>query len=542
MNTLEKWIATYSKPIERFAFQNGCTPEQAALVAGEAFKGINEDSDQPFIYALYKNVINVLANIERTVELPKGTFPFEEDAELHLEIIKLDEDYRVPLILNLFHKLEVEEIAFILNSSETEVKAKIGDAKELLTGGNLEKRLGFLRNSYDRRPVLFNSKNEIGEPMSAVSTLKIHEQKMKNSKGTLTAAILGVLLISLLVGTYFTGEEWRHKSDQKYIENIKTDFAAELSKKQEILGVSGEVVRSIPFIEEVNEQFDKLTQDLDKKIEENERIDRNNAKEQLSNLSVSMKLPSELADDLFKSPLTADAEKSTEFINEYFEKLFQIQNSIYDQFSQEFDQLNVGTADVKYDFDLILSNEKDYSEGLRMGVHALVSQNVNPNWWFSLEKGPIDLKNGNFYERIEAGLNESAIGYMLFYAKQPFIIDFKLIYSLDDNVGFIEKMEKTLHADSGNVELREYLESTMIRLLSSIVFGESEEPLWNSSGSISEVYRNAWKRLASFENDSVVSEVMTKVVDEMEQSDWTQSEFFLTLQDYETFEAFFLIK
>lgn len=542
-NTFEKWMDSHSESIERFVFQNGCTPKQAATIAEKVFETVyvNEEAiSESLIYVLYQHASE---HMENAVELQESIFPFEEDAALHSEITRLDETYRVPFVLHQFHKMNNEEIAHILACLPSEVVERIDTAKVLLTGDQLDKRLGFLEKSYGRLPVLFNKENVLQEKVAVESETEVKEQKTKNHKGLLTAAILGVLLIGLIAGTFFTGGEWAHKSDQKFIERLKKDFAKEVRKKQKVLGFTEEVMKDVHFIKEANDQFNEHILNLEHALEKGKKLDRNVSMTFLHDLLVSIKLPSELTNELFKSSLTKDAEASLEFITAYILQTYKVQGSIFEQFSSEFHELlePAFNTNKPVDFDLLVSSEK-YPENLRMPIEALLSQNIHPFGPFT-NRQTVE-GDGEFIERMQASLHASVNGYLVFYGKQPFVEDEKLAYPLNETTEFIMEMEKVLHVDRGDGELKDYLESTMIWLLSYVISGKSDESLRNADGSISESYRDAWKRLASAEKDSAVSVLMTKIIGEMEQSNWTESTVYsyLTRQEYSIYDTYSLAK
>ena len=89
-----EWMDIYSCDIERFAFQYGYSPEQAGEVAEDTFREIvqlmkthvNEDSVQ---LDLYKIAIKKFSSFELISPIPSGILAFEEDEQLHHQIIQL---------------------------------------------------------------------------------------------------------------------------------------------------------------------------------------------------------------------------------------------------------------------------------------------------------------------------------------------------------------------------------------------------------------------------------------------------------------------
>jgi len=146
-------------------------------------------------------------------------------------------------------------------------------------------------------------------------------------------------------------------------------------------------------------------------------------------------------------------------------------------------------------------------------------------------------------EKMRKSLHESAGGYITLQEKEPFVVDDKLVYSLEDTIDFIKEMENTMNADTtADPDYSFSLEGMIGFFLDMIVSDRTIEPLSDADGKISKVHREAWKQLASFDKDSGVGRLMTKIVDEMEVSDWEQSEFLTALgqEEHRIYEAYYM--
>jgi len=126
--------------------------------------------------------------------------------------------------------------------------------------------------------------------------------------------------------------------------------------------------------------------------------------------------------------------------------------------------------------------------------------------------------------------------------KEPFTIDEKLVYSIDETIGFIEEMEETIRMDKVTNGQGYSLDGMIAYLLEEIITGKGEEMLRDDNGVVSGVYQEAWKRLAALNKDSPTSQVMTKVVDEMGASGWKESAFYSALVKNRIFEAYSFAK
>lgn len=535
----EEWMGHYSRDIERLAFQYGCSPEQAAQLAEETFREIYNDKEKMNEGKLfvYKIALERLGRVEQLMPVLESPMPFEEDAAFHSQIVKLAEQYRMPLVLQKFHAFSVEEIAMVMTIPMEEVETALQVATKSIkeavgspSADIVEKRIEFLRKSYERLPSLFNVANVVRQESVPVAK----EHKKLGRKGWMTAIILGVLLVGLVGSTYFTGEDWELRSDRKYIEGLEKEFAELFAEKQAILGISDAVFNQITYYRSIQENLKSLIMELKDKNQEGEKIDRQLAEAWLLDLPEVMKLPSELADELFAAPLVLDAERSMMFAEVYLMKVDAVRYSLYELYGNDYDRLRealkTGTLDAK----AILAQQDGYSENTIEAIKALASQKIER---LLPEES---LGHSEFVAQLRAVLHESADSYLTQYEREPFMMNMneKLLYSLDETTGFIAEMEEMVVMSRNNGWGGHSVEGTMLNLLDAILQGRTIEEFENSDGSISEVHRNAWKRLALLGPDSGVSAIMTKIVEEMEASDWQYSEFHNSLKEYRIYEAY----
>ena len=106
-NAFEKWMDIYSGDIERFVVQYGCSLKQAADVAEGTFRNLHNQLDsigneESLVCTLYKNALKSLAFVQQADPPNETIFPFEEDQELHDQIVKLETGIKVPFILSKF--------------------------------------------------------------------------------------------------------------------------------------------------------------------------------------------------------------------------------------------------------------------------------------------------------------------------------------------------------------------------------------------------------------------------------------------------------
>jgi RNA polymerase sigma-70 factor, ECF subfamily len=147
-------VKEYYPVVERFAYQLGNHRDEIEDITQEVFVKVYRFLDQytnaKFTTWLYKITLNVSRDMGRKksqinrkflkIKLEREEYPEieasilmkEEDRVLHLCLQRLDEKYRVPIILFYFHDKRYEEIAEILNMSLSSVKTRLLRGKSKL--------------------------------------------------------------------------------------------------------------------------------------------------------------------------------------------------------------------------------------------------------------------------------------------------------------------------------------------------------------------------------------------------------------------------
>ncbi|KAA0944013.1 RNA polymerase sigma factor [Sporosarcina sp. ANT_H38] len=142
------------RTVEKFAYQCGVHLDDIPDVTQEVFiklyRFLHQFKQDRFTTWLYKVTLNTARDYYRKEHRERekkakanGTnlYPaqnsaetqillFEEDLELHNAILKLDEKYRIPLILFYFQDLSYQQIADVLNIPLSTVKTRLHRAKD----------------------------------------------------------------------------------------------------------------------------------------------------------------------------------------------------------------------------------------------------------------------------------------------------------------------------------------------------------------------------------------------------------------------------
>ncbi|MRX73594.1 sigma-70 family RNA polymerase sigma factor [Bacillus lacus] len=145
----------YYPVVERFAYQPGNSPNEIEDITQEVFirvyRFLDQFSKAKFSTWLYKITLNVTrdysrkksSDLRKVLKFKKEAQEFipgaegqllrnEEDQNLHLCLQKLNQKYRIPIILYYFHERKYEEIAEIMGVSLSTVKTRLLRGKSLL--------------------------------------------------------------------------------------------------------------------------------------------------------------------------------------------------------------------------------------------------------------------------------------------------------------------------------------------------------------------------------------------------------------------------
>ncbi|MFT4413004.1 RNA polymerase sigma factor [Fredinandcohnia humi] len=154
-SAFQQLVEIYYPVVERFAYQLGNRHDEIEDITQEVFirvyRFINQFSKAKFTTWLYKITLNVTRdsarkrsqNLKRVIrfkhevqeafpEVESHIIQNEEDRNLHKCLQRLDEKYRIPIVLYYFHDKKYEEIAEITSLTLSTVKTRILRGKAIL--------------------------------------------------------------------------------------------------------------------------------------------------------------------------------------------------------------------------------------------------------------------------------------------------------------------------------------------------------------------------------------------------------------------------
>lgn len=534
----EEWIDLYAHQIERFAFQYGYSPEQAAQLTVETFREMYDDVDKVVEgkLSIYKVALHKFRHAQQTSLEQDTVLPFEEDRQLHEMISRLEEKAKLTLILSQFHNMSEAEIALVLEISEKAVGEAIRHAIQQLTieinNAHLDKRLEFLQKSYGRISSSFRKDQVFATVKEEIRQSDIKKQPI--SKKVLISWIVGILTLAVLVIVpVFTGEEYQKNSAVDFMEQLKISFGEELASRYAQLGLKESTEEDqqnyyyfTPYGKQAREDFETMFQEEEKSIENNGKINKKTIKNKYAAIINSMELPSEMVEELIKRPLANDKEKSTEFISKYVKQINDIQQSYMASIHQHQQLIDPAVHDGVFQIGKFLEKKETYPEELQNALNSMEKQNLyldSVSGWAVLV--PSFARN-ELSAKVKASIHEDVAGYIALLESSSYIAQPKLFNAYDEPVDNLLEIERTLLAEEDiqleipYLSLRDYY-STLFYV---IITDSETNRIFGSDGKITEEVKSSWKKIASGGKESPSAHIMRTIIREMEASEWTESD------------------
>ena len=501
-----KWMGSHSKKIEQFVVQYGCSSNQVQQVTEATFRKLYnqltelEDENQLRL-SMYKIALKSISNMELPND-KETVLPFEEDQQLHEKIINLNDENKVTLLLSYFHGMTEREIEFITGLPDNNVMKLIVESRQKLNRNQqqIEKQLQFLAKSYDRLRFSFTYENVFTEVQVESGPI----QKPKSSKKVLISWIAGVVtLVTLITVSVVTGEEYQKSSVEKYVERLKVSFEKEVENKFDELGFPETIEQddyefTSGFSQAPRSDFDAMIRRLERQLRKNEKVDKKEIKKEYKEILEQLQLPSEMAEQLIKNPLTNDKRKSEEFINLYVEKLSYIQDSFYTIYYNHQEIIDDAMVNETIDIEKFMEKKDTYPEDVQKILTGMEKQNYYPISIPNMASLYPQYQSNELSEKIRKSLHEDVGVYMTMLETQPFINLQGLTYSLDESIDYLIDMEKTLLAseqfDMQHGMANSMLSHTYSTLFNVLVINDEMNEIFDEEGTVKEEFHAVWER------------------------------------------------
>ncbi|MFD1927572.1 RNA polymerase sigma factor [Sporosarcina siberiensis] len=514
LKALEIWIHLHSEKIVRFAYQYGLPIEIALEVATQTFEEFKNETGsindgKQFLPELYKIIIRKVGTLQPTSTAQENLFSFEEDAELHQDIGKLDANIRIPIILSKFHDFNFEEIAIVLNTTEKEVSTWIDQAEQSLQLNHFDKRLELLNKSYNRLPIQF--KEERITESKTVSKIEA-----KTSKSIRWAVALSTLLAGILITSFFT------MNKAETIKTSDSEYAVEYTKLRDAYKEA---------LMLTNERFDKLAfiQSADKQMQvflESEKNDLLEVGESdYEYILNELKIPSQMLKDFPTSySLMSDEDKSIEFLSSYRKKSKDI-ISIYSEVLWDYrlDVESFETVGYGNKAEQMIKFSDELPEELKSVVATMHDHSITLREDKATGKIEPHLFLTAMYQDIIYSLHDNVHGYALFIVNEPYLFEEIMKLSYAESFYHLLTMQDTLEKVKQDDYLYPDMYEEYVELFYKFVKGSKDLNVFDGRGIVKNEFKQTWQRYSEMYGAHPTNYLFTPIVEEMEATGWKAS-------------------
>lgn len=420
-----------------------------------------------------------------------------------------------------------------------------------MSNDHFEKRMEFLKKSYERIPSTFDpeevfKKIDAEHPPAPVEQKPVKKGGFRQRITVLAVSVASVFIIGFIANDVLDGNNQNPNEENlesgeidAFIEELKQQFEVEKEKRREMLQLDEEhfemysVSSGIAMLDR-KDFVETLKQDGNAKQRFLEVYNR--AVEEL-------KTPAEMIQDVKRNPLREDEEASIAFLNSYREKVKRLQ-TIYDQIIEEnktaIDAYEVDPSADKAD--VMMTSKNSFPEPLQNIINTMKEQSIR----LTTEKYTGNIKSSFYLSRsvdeLPSNLHHFTNAYMNMLADEPYLYAGVLNDTVPKTVGTLQTMEETLMHVQEDPSLYPVMKSYFITLFNHIVKGNEKTKLFDADGRLLPEYQEAWTNLSYSGNATPLTYIMRPIVKEMKASDWQQSEHWDSLNYNDLEEALVLYR
>lgn len=551
------------RKVEKFAFQCGVNVEDINGVTQEVFinlhKSLDEFESTTFNTQLYKNALNATRKYGRTEkrteekehELQDKTsistrspqsriLVFDEDRELHEAIQLLEEKHRNPLVLFDFHGLSGEQIGEILNISVEKVDSRLLSSKEQLKSAlaivddnQLETNLKLLKKSYKRVPTKFNADDVlqkiIAEGKGSEASPSANKPTYSRQKLSLWAVslvfvfLIGILSASFLAQSSDNGSQKELVAEENDSEELENSYEREKAIRREMLGLTVDEFNQIEFVQTADQLFsfyfhpDKIDERGGQSIDE-----------RYNQVIESLKLPSEMIDDVTVSRQQMQEQESMLFIDELDTKVNQLLMYYNTLIDNHRELLNTAKMNGKLDASYLSTYRDELPQELKSMMDHAPKQGVliqvSPDETSYVAKFHMPDHWGMIYDQI------GGHAMSLFHLKQsaPFTFGGELVYPPEDSAMMLTQMEQMLLSINHHNSLYTVMKSHYEDLAYTLIFGTSNTKVI-TDGRVNEEFHYVWNNFRYSYGASPLKYFIRPMYDSVSRNDWKVDETYHSL-------------
>jgi len=551
------------RKVEKFVFQCGVNVEDINGVTEKVFldlyKFIGEFESTYFTTRLYKTALNETRNYsrreKRAAEIENETLSetslstrssqsrilvFDEDRELHEAILSLEEQYRNPLVLFDFHELSFEQIGEILNISTDKVESRLLSSKErlktlleVLDDNQLETNLKLLKKSYKRVPSKFNAdvvlQKVIAEGEGGKASPSSNKPTYSRQKISVWAVslvfifLIGILSASFLAQSRDNGSQKELVAEENDSEELKKSYELEKATRREILGLTEEEFNQIEFVQMTDQLFSLFFHP--------DRIDEHGGQsieERYNQVIESLKLPSEMIDDVTVSRRQMQEQESMLFIDELDMKVNQLLSYYNALIDNNHELLNTAKMNGKLDASYLSSYRDELPQDLKNMINHAPNQGiviqVSPDEKTYVAKFHVP----NHWRMMYEYIGEPAMS--LFHLKQsaPFTFGGELVYSPEDSAMMLTHIEQMLLSIDHHNSLYTVMKSHYEDLAYTLIFGTSNTKVITDDR-VNEEFHYVWNNFRYSYGASPLKYFIMPMYDSVSRNGWKVDETYHSL-------------
>ncbi|MDS9472804.1 RNA polymerase sigma factor [Sporosarcina pasteurii] len=536
---LKKWLNRYGKEIARLAFQYGTTIQDANVLAAATFRQLfielkEIENSQQLFYRMYQIAIEKLLNVQMT---EVNEFLFEEDYLLHQDVIQLEPEDKLTFILSFFSKMNDEQLTEILSLPIEFILGKNNRLLDKWQEAQIERRLKLLHKSYDR--INFHIDEEKVFRDSHEPQVEMDTQTLKKSKQGIYFVLSGIaLLAALIIFSMINSEPYKRASTEKWIEQMKATYEEQLSATYEKLGLTEENFAGAGTMDmfgsrylsyQEKNHFDSFIKRIERDFEDEKELDKHKISKQFDEFIENLKVPSEMAEEIFKQPLTNDLKASEAFLERYIPKYY-ILGNVYGNAIYTYPEV-MEVASINEGIDLnLLKNIATFPNEVQQLIYNMTEQNIH----FDYLPEEFANRNSDFYKKLRASLHPSVGGYISILESQSHAF-YSLPDTPDNAFEYIQELEQTLQATTMKSEFLQMLEYRYAWALLAILRAEGGE-LYDKEGRVNKEVRQEWEAIVSSNENPIAAYIVKKVLLEFEETDWTVSDTQVFLSEHQIVE------
>ena len=404
-----------------------------------------------------------------------------------------------------------------------------------MENNDFDKRMAFLKKSYDRIPSSFDSEDvlrkieeESQQSQSNSSPIRKKGTFFRSltvwAVGIASVFLFGVITAMVVMDQQEDGKELAATEGvDAYIEVLQKEYAVEREKRREMLKLEEEKFEQLVFVQNADRQMAFLAsasyRDILQNTEEEER--RKRLRRELNEAVSRLQLPSEMVEDLISNPLVDNEQASVHFVGAYHEKV-QSLITVYDEILTENAEV-MKNPKLESSIDkaqALMQSPNQLSQELQQVIDTMQEQSIEFYTNHNREEIQARYFASTPHKYLQQYLHPNTQGYVGMLVQVPYTFGGTLLYSAQEIVPMLQEMEQTLLTVEKDYRLYSVLESHYIVVFNTLM---EQARVTDKQRRIDEEFRAPLKALAGSDRVTPLTYLVSPIVKELEASDWRES-------------------